>query len=253
MGGCSSGPSSAQKHLVATSTEVVYEWFTGWRPTTGVKNVRFVLKRRAVTGSFQCRPCYQLAQVRSDNPDAPTLLDTGMTAGAGEKCVASDVALSLGGKMLVRYGVAYALSSGTTPGQADVDLTVVDDGCGDTLGSVVANLTTMTTADGYFVLTGWHPALQSAVVKAAVVQSGLSGNFQARLAYRTATTSVEVPNAWSTAWDGWRGTNGEWCTGELLPSASSDMWVQFAVQYGLSSGTTLGQGVVSVTLTARKA
>lgn len=252
MSSCGAGPSIAQLHLVAPTTDTIYVWFTPWRSALGVKASRITTKRRAVTGNFQCRACIQTALVRADKPDDPVLLDSQMRAGAGETCVAADTSSTAAGKMLLRYGVAYSVSSGGL-GQADVELAVVDDACGAQVGSATATLATQTTDTTYFVVTGFIPALYAAYVKAALVITGLTGNFQCRLAWRAATTSTEVPGAWSTTFDTWHSANDEIGTGELQPSVGGDMWVQFAIQYSLSSGSALGAATISVAIGARKA
>lgn len=251
MSPCRSSPSISQQRLVAPTTDTLYVWFTGWRSTLGVQNARLTTKRRAVTGNFQCRPCLQAAMVRGDVPDAPTLLDTQMRAGAGETCTAADVGGALVGRTLVRYGVAYSVSSGNL-GQADVELAVVDDGCGEQIGQASVVLSALSTTDSYYVLTGWVPALLAAKVKAALVTSGIVGNFRFRLAYRKATTSTQAPGAWTTTWDAWRSAEEEVNTGELDVDAADSMWVQFAIQYALSSGSSLGSATISVGLGARK-
>ena len=252
MASCGSGPSISQQHLVAPTTDTVYTWYTPWRSALGVKSARITTKRRCVVGNFQCRPCMQVAAVRGDKPEDPVPLDSQMRAGAGEQCVAATISDTTDSKMLVRYGVAYSVSSGGL-GQADVELAVVDDGCGDSLGTTSATLVTMSGTNAYFVITGWVPALTAAVVKAAIIITGLTGNFQCRLAWRAANTSTEAPGAWSDSFDAWHTSNTELCTGELQPGASTDMWVQFAIQYALSSGSSLGSATVSTTIGGRKA
>lgn len=106
------------------------------------------------------------------------------------------------------------------------------------------------TADAFFVVTGWLPALQAEKLKLALVCSSLTGNFQYRVCYRLATTSTQDPGAWTTAFDQWR-TAGEACTGMLTPAGGSDMWIQVGIQYALSSGSALGQASVSAVVAAK--
>ena len=96
----------------------------------------------------------------------------------------------------------------------------------------------------------WVPASLAKKIKAAVVVNSLSGNFQWCLTYRTATTSKDVPDAWTADWDTLR-TATEVNTGELSPTLTGKMWVQIGIQYNLS-GSTPGQAFVQIVLTAHK-
>jgi hypothetical protein len=81
-----------------------------------------------------------------------------------------------------------------------------------------------------------------------MVTSGI-GNFQVKLAYRTAASMQDVPSVWSPlgAFTGLNGTPPE----EGL-SLGSSMYVQFGLGYSVSSGTA-GSGVVSVVAGVRRA
>ena len=134
-----------------------------------------------------------------------------------------------------------------------MNLDVSDDACGSVLGTATLALSTLTTTDAFAPVTGFVPALHAAKVKAALVVASLSGNFQCRLCYRVATTSREEPGSWSTTFDQWRSASGEYNTGDLTPASANEMWIQFGVQYSLSSGSALGQATVTTTVTGRKA
>ena len=250
---CSRPPADGQRHLVATPNAVaVYEWFTPWMPATGVSNVKAVLKRRALTGNFRAQVAYQTAAVRPDLPDTPAKIGSAQ-AGAGEYCTGVvDVSAGTATAGFIRYGAAIDLSAAGDPGQADVALDVTDDACGSPIGTATLALSTTTTANAFAAVTPWVPAQHAAKIRAAIVISGLSGNFQCRLAYRTAATSKEAPGAWSTTFDTWRTADGEANTGDLSPTSANEMWIQFGVQHALSSGAALGQAIVSVALTGRK-
>ena len=175
-----------------------------------------------------------------------------MAGGAGETCTGViDISSSTGGNFFVRFGLAYNLSSGSTPGQADVSVELSDDSCGAIVGSAATTLQATSTADGFIAVTRWIPALQAEKLKYAVVCNSLTGLIQYRPCYRTATTSPQDPSAWSTTMDSWR-TTGEICTGELSPTVSTEMWVQGGLQTALSSGSSLGQAFFAVVVAARK-
>lgn len=248
---CGSDVLSGQQHLVVTSTTVLYAWYTGWILCAGMKGARMVLKNKAVTGNFQSQPCIQLAAVRADNPGGASTKGA-LTTGAGEACTgALDLTSDTGDMFLIRFGVAYSLSSGSTAGQADVGLDVAYDQCGSLLGAYTLSLTTTTTTDAFTVLTGWVPATQASKIMAALVARSVTGNFQYRLCYRTAATSKDDPGAWSTTLHSWQGA-GESNTGELGLTLTGVMWVQIGIQYSLSSGSTLGQATISAAIAAIK-
>ncbi len=252
MSSCGSPAATIQQALTAYSSDTVYAWFTGWRVCIGLANVDSVLKRRAVTGNFQSRPTIQFAPTRTDNPDAPTLLDSQMRAGAGEAYSTDDVTSAGASKFFYRLGVAYSLSSGTG-GRADVDASFVDDKCGGPIGNYAGELTTLSDTTDVIAITAWMPARLAAKIKAALNCVDLTGNFRYRLVYRTAATSTEAPDAWDTAFDTWRSAAGEANTGELTPTITNKMWIQFGIAYGNSSGSALGRASVYAMLAGRKA
>jgi hypothetical protein len=71
-----------------------------------------------------------------------------------------------------------------------------------------------------------------------MVASGEIGVFEWMVAYRTATTSTESPNAWSSNLQGgYYSANGEYNSDELSLTVTNDMWVQIGIQYQSNDGT----------------
>ena len=102
--------------------------------------------------------------------------------------------------------------------------------------------------------SGWVPAIDADKVLAAFVISGLLNNFRCQLAYRTATTSIQSPSAW-TLLEGaaYRTTNDETTTGEIVLSIGGQMFVQFGIAYSQSTaGAAPGQATVSTTVAVRR-
>ena len=105
--------------------------------------------------------------------------------------------------------------------------------------------------NSYVAVTPWIPTIAAAKMRAALSITSLTGDFQCRMAYRTAETSQQSPNGWSTTFDStWR-TAGEATTNDLTPTYSDVMWVQFGLQYNLSSGTP-GQASVACAVAVQK-
>lgn len=249
---CFSMTSPIQKRLVALSDSVVqYEWFTDWMPAIGLDEVQGVLKNKAVTGNFESRMAIQTAVIRTDNPDVPSLLESSYQA-QGERCSSVlDVTSQRSTKFFVRFGVAYHLSSGSTPGQSDTSLEIAYNSCGRIIGGDTAQLVVPGATSCYRPFTGWIPAHHAAKVKAAIVVTNGHANFRCQLAYRTATTSRESPNAWSSNFEStWHSGNDEFNTGEVTLSISSHFWVQFGLEYNLSSGSD-GEASVSMSVGVR--
>lgn len=198
----------------------------------------------------------QYAQVRSDAPDTPTAYGTALS-GAGQLVVESgNIQSTTSTKFLVRFGVKYDVSSGTNGASAEVELQVAYDMCGQAVGTYDEQLMVTSDTKVFYALTGWIPSLHAAKMKAAVVVNGLGGNFKWRMTYRTADVYPSQPNAWQADWDSTgnpeRGAT-EINTGELAPTTTGKMWVQFGIMVYLSTGyTTPGQATVQASVAVRK-
>lgn len=244
------------RHLAATASGLNtdrIEPFTGWVPCTGMDTVRALLRFRALTNQFQARPAIQLAAVRTDKPDAWTLLDAMRSADK----YTDDLAVSTGGKMYARFGAAYNLSTGSTLGEADVGLDLVYRLCGTMVGTVTLQLVAPDTSTYYVPVTGFLPAHQFAKFKSAVVVSSASNGFKHKLTYRAATIDQEtITVAWGTdSLDAFVTGDTERNTGELtLPtsggaSIADKMWIQIGLAY---SGAGAGAGATVTVTTATR-
>jgi hypothetical protein len=99
----------------------------------------------------------------------------------------------------------------------------------------------------------WLPALDVEFLKAALVVTGLIGNFRCRLTYRTAETSPEVPGAWTTDFGTEYSADGEYPLSDTqLANLSGVMWVQIGLEVYLSTGSALGHANVNVALSGRR-
>ena len=228
------------------NTTAVYKWYTDWLPALALDKIKTNLKAKNVSGNHQCRVACQTAATRGDNPDSPTQLESSWMTGMNERCSGIlDITANTNMAWLVRFGVAYNLTSGSTPGSADVGLEITYDTYGRLLGSPSFDLFAADTSNYYRILGPWMPAIHVDKVKAAIIVHNASTNFQCRLAVRTANTAIESPGAWTTTFDAWHSGAGEFNPGELSPSSSSDMYIQLGLQYAMSSGTN---GIANVTV-----
>ena len=249
---CGNTGTSATHSLHTTSTTVAYTWYTPWMPATGLDNIIAVMILTGLSGNFQAQLAIQTADVRPEAPNSPSLLGSAQTTTTPYCTGAVSVASSTASAMWVRFGIAANLTSGSALGQADVTLMVSDDRCGQAVGTATNTLSSTTTATNTFVaITGWIPAILANYVKAALVATALQGPIQWRLTMRTANTTPDLPNAWSTTFDTWRTTAGGICTGELATSISGAMYVQFGLQFILGSGS-FGNVMVASTVAVRK-
>ncbi len=243
---CGALSSAVQKSLVCTLGITSYEWFTPWLPCTGIDKFKAVLKNKNDSGDFESQVATQFAAVRTDNPDAPSTHGSALQD-SGEYCTGEvDISSAGSTKFYVRFGVAFKVYgvSPSVPARANVELQVAYETVGQVLAPMAAQLSTTTTANQFVAVSSWVPVLNARKVKAAVVVNSLTDNFRWQLAYRVATTSKQVPGAWSTNFQGGYNTSGEFNTGELTPSGVNDMWVQFGIQYNASAS---GNGQASVT------
>lgn len=240
------------RSLNATTADERYEWYTSWLSATGMDEIKTVLKLRNLNGNFQCKHAIQVAPVRTDKPDAPEALGSYVTTNSEACSGLYDLSGTINDQYFIRFGVMYNLSSGTF-GRGDVTYQCSYAQCGQVLGATSVQLETSSTTEKYQVLTGWLPAIMAKKVMLAVVCASRSGNIQWRAAYRTATTSPEIPSAWSTTFDanGYR-ADGEFNTGEITPTVANEMWVQFGLQYNLSSGSALGTAAFQVSTAVRR-
>ncbi len=249
---CVSKFGPAQHTLSTLTTTLSYTWYTGWVPCVGMDTVKAVIRVRNVVGNFQAQPAFQVASVRTDMPDAPVAVGSPM--GAGESCTGeANVSTDTDDKMFIRFGVAHGLSSGSALGSADVEFEVGSVACGRIVGTSTQTLVTTSTSSVVYPIGGFLPALEVAKWKLGAVISGLTGNAQWRLCWRSATTSMEVPNAWTTT-ESYRSTSNTVVnTGEVATAITNDMYVQPGIELSLSSGSTPAQLTITTTLGARRA
>jgi hypothetical protein len=238
-----------QKRLSALSATQVIEWYTEWISCVGLDDAMPVLiARRATSANFEAQLVIQVAKVRTDDPEAPVLKGAAQTPSnsridynPGVLDLSSDTA----GAMFIRFGVAYNFAAGQSQAAAEVGLMVAYARCGELQGAGTWQLDAASTSDQFVVISGWLPRIQVDRVKLAAICTGLTGNLQWRLAYRTAATEQATPGAWNLVTDANAPYGaGERNTGELTVSLGANLWVQFAIAYKLSAA---GAGQASLT------
>lgn len=247
---CGSVTPSDFRTLIAVSGVVGYEWFTDWMLCVGIDTITTVLKNKAVSGNFRSQLAVQFAPVRVDNPDAPGVFGSPQT-GAGERCDDGiDVGTPGAAKMFMRIGVAYDLSTGSTPARADVGFQASFNACGRIVGTLNQQLVATSVTNSFIATGPFIPAISAVKLRYAGVGSSLTGDFQWRPTYRTAATSPDSPGAWATSFGSWV-TSGDSNSGDLTPTLTGVMWVQPGVQFNLSNATP-GQATVFALVAAKK-
>lgn len=244
-------PPEAEASVSALSTTATFTWLTGWLPAIAVDAGTLVLKVANLVNSMRLLPAYQLAEVRTDKPSAPTTFG-GLTAVSSDNeyfYSASDLGLSslTPGQTFFRVGVAHYVNTAPNTGKADVALSFAYRQLGRLLAPWSGHLVAVSTTNQFVPITGWMPAMSVVKFAATYVVASLTGNFQVKLTYRTATTSPESPDAWDTTGLGSLvSANTEDNSGELTPTTTGKMWIQLGLMYSLSSGSTPGQADVMV-------
>lgn len=232
---------------------------TRWSTTPGLDFLKawMLLKAHvAGSGNLSLELWYQTAKLRTDAPDAwarVNLVGGGSAisiVGDDEDCSGVvDISALTSGKMFIRFAVGYFTSSAGNAASGDVSYGISLAQCGQMVGNWAGELSTLTTSPQRQIVTGWLPALLAEEVKAGFILTTLVGNFQCRLAYRTATTMRDVASGWTPL-----GTNltSSDILADTAVSGASEMWVQFAIEYSLSSGSNLGSAHVSVAVGTRR-
>ena len=238
-----------QHQLTALSATGVVKWFTDWMPCVGMDTIiPFMRCRNASTDYFEAQIVLQTANVLTSEPNSVQTVGAQQTPSSGifnYNPGTTDISSNTSGAMFVRFGVSYEYTSGQSQCSADIELQVSYKQCGAIRGAGSFDLATSTTALRYQTVTGMVPAVEITKVKAAVSCTSLTGNFQWRVYYRTAQTTPDTVGAWSVVTDASAPYQaGNTNTGELSVSPGSNMWVQFAIGYNLSSA---GDGQASLT------
>jgi hypothetical protein len=253
---CGQVTKSVEKQLCSNGSGTdLYEPFTEWLPAVGLDAVRAVIKQYALS-NFQCRFGYQTADVRTDKPNA--WASNGSLVTTPEVVYDVDLSAVTPGKFFIRFGVCYQ-GTGAGAGRGTVALQTSFDACGKIVGSHSFQAYAENANDYYQPVTGWIPTIHVDKVKAAIIVSGVqvSGvTFDYNLAFQTAATSPEGPDAWSSTFlsgNTLQSGAAEWASGELswASAPTNKMWVRYGVHYK-SSGASRAGAFVSAAVAVRK-
>lgn len=241
--------STSVSALVTTDT---FTWLTPFMPCIAMDQAIGTLKLLNMVGAMRITPAVQYAVTRTDTPSAPTT--KGSTYSSDNEYFISvsdwDVGTDAPGNAYVRFGIAQHVNSVPNTGRADASLQVCIRQHGTPLEPWTGHLVTTSSTVEIFVPTSdWMPALAAYAYEAVVIARGFTGLFTMQLTYRTAATSPENPDAWNpmmTALGSLINSPGETNSGELNPTLTNKMWVQFGIVYVLSGGSTPGQADVTI-------
>lgn len=246
---------AVQKHLESVNATDSVTWFFDWMPAIAMDEAFAILKMWNTINNFRASLVVQTAAVRTDKPDAPTLIGSLVNQAADDEyfftAAAIDLATLVAGKTYVRFGVAHDMSTGSSVGQSDVTLQLSYRQCGSLQAPWVGHLIATSSTNQFTPISGWLPAQSVLKVTGTIAFTSLTGALRIVLTYRTALATPELPDAWNTTGLGTPITTAGFTnTTELPVSLSDKMWVQIGVMYWLNSGT-LGQADLMILLGIR--
>jgi hypothetical protein len=260
--GCSCGSCvqpTLEKRLTAFSTAEVFEPFTEWTSAKGVDRVRVIVKVLAESGEFQGRLGVQTAVCLTDTTGAggrqdPTTIGS-QNVGEGEFIIDTNLALTTVSQF--RLGWWCSLTSGSSPGQADVRMTPSFVRNVEELVEWQGQVQTDNTASYIQVLSGWVPAFGLQSLRAALVAAGVSGQVSTQLMIRTANTDPSSPNAWQSLESAVAGARQSCIdvnvTSITDPGAGTKpFWVQLGLAVQLTAGATQGYASVGAYIVGQR-
>ncbi len=253
---CGGSTSQTFKRLNGTTPIFAYEWYTGWMSCVGLDTIMATVVGRACSSDdFECQVAQQVAKVRTDDPDAPTLLGSVLSPTAGvldSNSTVLDISGDTEPAAFVRWGLAYRYANGQSQSSGDLGLDVAYVRCGELVGAGSWQLDSSTTAMRYIVVTDWLVRLLVDEVKLISLLTNLTGPLQYRLVYRTVATDKANPSAWANVTDANAPYGaGDVNTGDLAISLGANMLVQLGIGYQLSTGGQ-GQGTISAAVGIRR-
>ncbi len=192
---CGGSTSQTFKRLNATTPIFAYEWYTGWMSCVGLDTIMATVVGRACSSDdIECQVAQQVAKVRTDDPDPPTLLGSVLSPTSGvldSNSTVLDISGATEPAAFVRWGLAYRYASGQSQSSGDLGLDVAYLRCGELVGAGSWQLDSSTTAMRYIPITDWLVRLLVDEVKLISLLTNLTGPLQYRLVYRTVATDGE--------------------------------------------------------------
>lgn len=249
--GCGLLTNPVSVRLAALSGTALYHWLTPWLPAIGLDTVMAAIRAADASSNLNWQLAVQYAEVRTDDPDQPETLGALQQGAANYVTTAQNIAETTGTKMLVRFGIAYKIYTGSGPEQGDLDFQLQYTQCGKMVGAFANQVVATNGSTGLVtVISDWIPSMQVTKIKPAFVINSATSNLRVRLVYRTAGAVKESPGSWTTL--GSLQSAGEICPGELTPTiGTQDMWVQIGLEVS-SSDANLAQGFVACAVGVRK-
>jgi hypothetical protein len=226
-------------------------------PATGLDALDFQMNLLAISGSFEAKPGIQLAEVRTDVPDAPSAVSGGSYK-TTEGFHHFRGALTAAGKAFYRVGIMYKASSGDATAQ--VQMGVTRSQCGQTFPPQQVSIhpgMLDPTAISYFPITAFIPLVGATKLKAMFIVTDNS-SLKYKLVARSAT-DPNAPNPWvavETPWTDPASGNSERNTSEQdVPSdtdfdASANSLMQLGVAV-LRAGAGQARGTITAMAAVR--
>jgi hypothetical protein len=263
---CSTNIPVVTKHLRATSsTADSFEPFTDWMFCVGIDSVKRVLRNMQVSSGgttfFRTKFAYQVASCRTDNPGSWTPAGSYVTGNAEASALLTSISTDTAAGFFVRFGVAYGLVSGSTPYEADVQLQIAFDACGEVVATRSFQTSWDQTTEVYTSITDWLPVIHVDKVKLVVIMTASTATYARwRWCYQTADTSPDLQSTISS-WTVDTGTPSTYVTANetntgdfALTSApaSTVFWIRFGIAFSSTTANTLAQATFSTAVAVRR-
>lgn len=113
---------------------------------------------------------------------------------------------------------------------------------------VVAQSTTFSTG----VTLPWTLVYGESKIRTMLEVGAVTGNFGAKVGFRTAEVRTDRPDAWSTVEGTVRSTNGSFVQDLDVSAATGRLWVQFRVGVGLTAGTAAAEAWARCRIATRR-
>lgn len=210
-----------------------FEPFTEWMPATGIDKAHFVWTMYGEEDSIKTRPGYQLAEVRPDQPKAPTDPASADWETDNGSYYAAETLSNTDDCFWIRFGVFY---QGVVFGSAEVSLTVTTESdFGRLVGAAEYVLDTLANASApvrTLPIGPWISTARVSNVKAGFIVSGVSGAMKYGLGYRVATADPMTPAGWANVETLQSVSAGTRVLDDTAVSpGSTRAWVQFGLRY----------------------
>jgi hypothetical protein len=244
-------------------TDEYYLALTDFYVCEGVDAARAIVRLLNVRGgaagsSLKGRLAYQTVNMSTKRPNAWVATGTAFSVaattpasgGVNNGAAPFDTALTTSGVIMIRFGVAYQATAAGAWLEAEAQIEVSFDVCGQIVAETTVNLANESTSALYDdqAISGWIPAGPVGQVKVCYIAQGLSGTPEWVFRVRSAAVDQDLPGAWGTITGGGPFTAA--ATDAVISDTASTIGATaFWLQYGVGfRGTAAGRSEVTLTI-----